>query len=67
MSGMRFRVDMKYGYASFSTDDAEKAYALYEQEGIRIRLCKNIFDEGDVIEGLPIVQDLSVPQSWEVN
>lgn len=51
---MRWRVDTRCGYASFDEAEEERARALYEDEGIRLRRCDNIFDEGVVVEGLPL-------------
>ena len=62
----RWRVDFQYGsYISLAYEEKEKAYQLYnEQGGIRLRLCRDIFDEGDLVEGPPIIQDLSQPLSF---
>ncbi len=54
---MRYRVDLPHGYASFDESEEEKAFDLYEAEGYRLRRCKDIFDEGEVIEGLPLGVD----------
>lgn len=54
---MRYRVDTRFGYASFDEKDAKRARELYEQEGIRLRRCRDLFDEGEVIEGLPLGVD----------
>jgi predicted alpha-1,6-mannanase (GH76 family) len=51
---MRYRVDTRTGYVSFDFADEEKARALYTEEGIRLRVCRDIFDEGVVIDGAPI-------------
>ena len=56
---MRFRVDLKYGYVSFDEKDIEKAWELYREFGVRMRKCVDISDEGQVIAGLPIVEDLT--------
>ena len=49
----RVRVDTRYGYISYSIADQEKALEYFKNEGIRLRICKNIFDDGFVIAGLP--------------
>lgn len=50
---MRYRVDTKYGYASFDEKDEAKARAFYEDCGFCLRLCKDLFDEeGEVLEGV---------------
>ena len=58
----RWRVDFKHGHASFSEDDYEKAKAMYDDpawEAIRLRKCENIFDDGFVVEGMPLYKDLT--------
>lgn len=51
---MRIRVDTRFGYVSYDQKDVEKAYELYREQGIRIRFCKDIHDEGEVVDGLPL-------------
>ena len=58
---MRYRVDLEYGYISFDATEYPKALELYRREGVRIRQCKDIHDEGIVIEGEPIFEDLTKP------
>jgi hypothetical protein len=53
----RLRVDTKYGYVSYSMKDKEKAMEIFKNEGIRLRLCKNIFDDGYVVAGEPLPKD----------
>lgn len=65
---MRWKVDLKYGYASFNESDKEKAWDLFHDEGIRIRKCKDIMDdEGIVVEGLPIYEDRTIPFHYFLN
>ena len=52
---MRYRVDTLYGYVSYDEKDVEKARALYELEGVRLRWCKDLHDPGEVIAGVPNV------------
>lgn len=58
---MRYRVDFKNGSGYISLDGSEyqKALSLYEERGIRLRQCKDIHDEGIVILGAPIYEDLT--------
>jgi hypothetical protein len=56
---MRYRVDLESGYVSYDSKDYEKALQLYNERGIRLRQCKDIFDEGIVIMGSPIYEDIS--------
>jgi hypothetical protein len=64
---MRYRVDFKNGSGYISLDGAEyeKAVRLYEERGVRIRQCKDIHDEGVVIMGAPIFEDLTRNKSNE--
>lgn len=57
----RFRVDTKYWSASFDESEKDKAWEFYrsEEKAIRIVLCEDIFDEGVVLDGAPIVQDFT--------
>jgi hypothetical protein len=56
----RYRVDLEYGgYVSYAEENYDKALQLYEERGIRLRECKNIFDEGHVLFGEMIVEDLT--------
>lgn len=57
---MRYRVDLEgSGYISYDESDRDKAYEIYHERGVRIRLCSDIYDEGTVIEGEPVFCDLS--------
>ena len=56
---IRYRVDFENGYASYDSSEYYKALKLYEERGIRLRECKDLFDEGVVIMGAPIFEDLS--------
>jgi hypothetical protein len=49
---VRYKVVFKSGsgYASFDESQKDKAFELYREEGERILLQKDIFDEGTVIE-----------------
>jgi hypothetical protein len=60
---MRLRVDLERGYVSYDESQSEKAWELFRERGIRIRKCKDVFDDGVVIEGKPIVVDMSVDRS----
>ncbi len=56
----RLRVDLKWSTVSFAEVEEQKAWDLYyEEDGIRIVLCEDIFDEGTVLAGAPIVHDLT--------
>lgn len=58
---MRYRVDFANdsGYISLDGSEFEKAVELYKERGIRLRQCKDIHDEGVVIMGAPIFEDLT--------
>lgn len=62
---MRYRVDTRWGYASFGEDDEQKAREMYEDSGVRLVRCKDLNDEGEVIEGLPL--GVESKSSGEVN
>jgi hypothetical protein len=51
---MRFRVDTISGYASFDESEEDRARELYDEAGLRLRLCHDLHDEGVVIAGLPL-------------
>ena len=59
----RWRVDLPSGYISVASE--EKARDIYAERGdaIRIRKCRNIFDNGIVVKGLPIFVDLTVDRT----
>jgi hypothetical protein len=65
---MRYRVDFDNGSGYISLDGSEwdKALQLYQERGIRIRQCKDIYDEGVVIMGAPIIEDRS-REPWNEN
>lgn len=65
---MRYRVDFDNGsgYASYDASEYDRAYALYKERGIRLRQCKDIHDEGVVIEGSPILEDIT-REPWNEN
>ncbi len=49
---MRYRVDTRYGYVSYDETDEAKARALYEDEGVCLRLTADLNDEvGVILEG----------------
>lgn len=52
-SSARYRVDTQYGYISYGAQDFEKALETFNECGIRLRVCKDIFDKGHIIAGLP--------------
>lgn len=52
-SSARYRVDTAYGYISYGAQDYEKALQAFKDGGIRLRICRDIFDEGRVVAGLP--------------
>lgn len=58
---MRYRVDFKNGagYASYDESDYMKALEMYAERGVRLRRCRDIHDEGIVIMGEPLVEDLT--------
>jgi hypothetical protein len=52
---VRYRVDFPYrSWISFDERDAEKAIELYKSNGVRLRMCDDLHDEGTVIAGLPL-------------
>ncbi len=52
---MRYQVDTRYGYVSYDESDEAKARALYEDEGVCLRLCADLFDHvGVILEGTPV-------------
>ena len=51
---MRYRVDTRHGWASFDEVDFVKALEMYREEGVRLRKCVDLYDDGEVIEGLEI-------------
>ena len=53
----RLRVDLKTGYISYGAQDWEKALTIFAQEGLRLRIQRNIFDDGRVIFGNPFRND----------
>lgn len=53
-SNARLRVDTKYGYCSYSMQDKSKALDLFASEGIRLRVCRDIYDDGTVVAGEPL-------------
>lgn len=60
---MRYRVDTEYGYISFDESDKKKAYDYYEDasnNAVRILKCEDIFDRGTVLNGAPLISDLTV-------
>lgn len=57
---MRYRVDTRFGYASFDESELAKAEELYEDQGVRLILCKDLMDEGVVLKGLPF----GAPFKW---
>ncbi len=56
---MRYRVDLRTGYASFDGSDVLKARRLFDAEGLRLRACRDLNDPGVVIAGLPLEIDVS--------
>lgn len=55
----RLKVELKYGYVSYDAQDEEKAWQLYKDQGVRIFLCDDIFDnDGVLLSGPPVVHDL---------
>jgi len=64
---VKWRVDMGFdSYAIFDERDREKAFELYEElsqdegrKNVRLRLCGGFYDDGIVMIGSPIVEDLS--------
>lgn len=58
----RWRIDLEYGsYISLDISEGEKAWELYRERGIRLRRCRDIFDEGELVAGQPVVVDLTDP------
>ena len=56
-SEARFRVDTISGYISYGAQDYEKALQAFQEGGIRLRVCRDIFDDGRVVAGLPIEEE----------
>lgn len=50
-SEARIRVDTQYGYVSYGRHDLEKAIEAYASGGIRLKVQKNIFDDGTTVLG----------------
>lgn len=42
----RIRVNLKYGYISYSIQDFDKALQIFNDEGQDILLCEDIYDDG---------------------
>lgn len=51
---MRLQVDMLYGYASFDMSDEDKAWELYHQDGVRLRLIDYRTQLDIVLAGAPL-------------
>lgn len=68
MDERRWKVEFKYGsYISLAFEQKQEAYRLYREEGgIRLLLCKSIFDDGEVMEGPPVIKDLT-ETPWALN
>lgn len=49
---MRWRVDLLSGYISYDEKEEAKARELYVQEGLRLRRCRDIHDEGEIVESV---------------
>lgn len=60
---MRYKVELRYGSASFDESQKDRALELYAQEGLRLRLCQDLHDEGVVVSGPPATVDLGT-KSW---
>lgn len=68
---MKYRVDFEYGYAIFDETQAETALQTYRDaraagQAVRLRLCNGFGDEGVVIAGRPIFEDLT-HHPWAAN
>lgn len=64
---MRYRVDFEYGgYASYDESEYERALKLFQEQGVRLRRCRDIHDEGIVIAGPPIIEDIT-REPWNEN
>ncbi len=48
---MRWRVDTRFGYISFDESEEGKAREHFEREGVALRRCDDIHDEGEIVEG----------------
>lgn len=59
---MRYRVDTRFGSASFDEKDEAKALELYRESGLRLSWCRGLDDDGEVIEGLP--PSMPAPAKW---
>lgn len=42
----RLRVNRKNGWASYSYQDYDKAFQMYEEDGLDLLLCEDLFDDG---------------------
>jgi len=63
----RYRIDTLYGYISIT--DEKLAWEIYKDptyNAIRIRKCKDIYDEGIILDGKPIIEDFT-RKPWEQN
>lgn len=47
-------MDLRAGYASFDGADEARAVELYKTEGVRLRCCRDLDDEGVVVAGAPL-------------
>ena len=56
---MRYRVDFTGGYISYDESEYDQALATYEERGIRMLECDDIFDDGRLVKGQPVVVDYS--------
>jgi len=60
---VRYRIDTNSGYISFDESQYKEACEFYEDpnnNAIRLLECKDIFDEGVVLRGNPVISDLTI-------
>lgn len=60
---MRYKVTTEFGYVSFDESDEEKMFEYYDEQislGREARIFRqvNVLDEGILIRGKPVFQDL---------
>ena len=56
---MHYRVDFKYGYIIYNNKEEAMEHFHSSSDSVRIRECSDAYDDGTVLEGQPIIVDLS--------
>ncbi len=63
----RIRIDFRHGgYVSYDESERERAEEVYEQSGFRMRVCRDIHDEGVVVRGPAVFEDMT-DEPWRRN